>query len=95
MNDVYTIRDVQRKLLAHASQLVKPGGVIVYSTCTIEPEENEENIEDFLSTHPNFQIEDPGAYLPDAVVSDGQYMYTYPHNHGTDGAFAVRLKKAK
>jgi 16S rRNA (cytosine967-C5)-methyltransferase len=60
--------EVQRRLLTHAASLIRPGGSIVYSTCSIEPEENVENIRWFLANNPNFQPEDISQYLPEKAL---------------------------
>jgi 16S rRNA (cytosine967-C5)-methyltransferase len=90
--DIYKLAELQRKILESAARLVKPGGILTYSTCTMEPEENEENIIWFLSVHPEFHLDPAEKYLPAAVCKDG-YMQTFPHIHYTDGAFAARLIK--
>lgn len=69
--------------------------MIVYSTCTIEPEENIEVVKSFLDKHPEFEIDDARNYLPSEVVTNGGYMETFPHKHDMDGGFAVRLIKTK
>jgi 16S rRNA (cytosine967-C5)-methyltransferase len=82
----------QLRLLLNAAELVRDGGRIVYSTCTMEPEENEQVVERFLGKRPDFVIEDPLPYVPSMFV-DGQFVRSEPHKHGIDGAFAVRLVK--
>ena len=91
MNDDFQkLIPMQRAILRNAANLVKPGGAIVYSTCTIEPEENENNIAWFLEECPNFKLEHAETYLPIEVCEDG-FMKTMPGKHNTDGAFAARL----
>jgi 16S rRNA (cytosine967-C5)-methyltransferase len=80
----------QREILTNAAKLVKIGGAVVYSTCTIEPEENMEQITWFLAQHPNFELDRAEKYLPDAMCAFG-CMHTYPQVHQADGAFAARL----
>lgn len=92
--DTDHIRSVQKALLAHSAELVKPGGVIVYSTCTIEPEENEAIVSDFCARHPAFRL-DPPSVWPDALagVMDAEgFVRTLPSVHGIDGSFAARLR---
>lgn len=91
--DVDTIRNMARlqvEILLHAMNLVKPGGVVVYSTCTIEPEENVGVVQSVLEANPGFKLDQAEKYLPAAVCSDG-FMQTLPHVHHCDGAFAARL----
>lgn len=88
--DIYQLTEVQKQILEHASKLVKVGGAILYSTCTIEDEENKDIVNKFLEEHPNFELDPAEKYLPFEVCSDG-FMQTYPHIHYIDGAFAARL----
>ncbi len=94
-SDIKNLSKTQLELLETASKLVKNGGVIVYSTCTIEPEENIEVVRAFLNDHPEFEIEDARNYLPSDVVNSEGCMETFPHKHDMDGGFAVRLVKVK
>jgi 16S rRNA (cytosine967-C5)-methyltransferase len=93
LSDIRNLTKTQIELLEKASKLVKNGGVIVYSTCTIEPEENIEVVKEFLSRHPEFKIDDARNYLPSDIVNGEGCMETYPHKHDMDGGFAVRLIK--
>ena len=77
--DIRGLSRLQRTLLQRAADYVRPGGVLVYSTCTLEPEENERVIEGFLSDHPGFRVTHP-------------YLQLLPHQTGNDGVFAARLK---
>jgi 16S rRNA (cytosine967-C5)-methyltransferase len=65
---------LQRQLLDAASQVVKPGGVLVYSTCTINTKENQGQIKTFLNHHPDFVAEDERQILPQTFGTDGFYM---------------------
>jgi 16S rRNA (cytosine967-C5)-methyltransferase len=82
----------QLRLLLNAADLVRDGGRMVYSTCSLEPEENEQVVEHFLRKRPDFAVEDAAPYVPDMFV-DGGFMRILPHKHAIDGAFAVRLAK--
>ena len=62
----------------------------MYSTCTIEPEENTAQIARFLKEFPNYELDRAENYLPEALCKDG-FMQMFPHVHQTDGAFAARL----
>ncbi len=79
---------IQRDILYNACRYVKSGGVLVYSTCTILPEENEENVAEFLSTHSDFNL------IPWSVgelsAPDGM-LTLYPHEHRTDGFFIAKF----
>ncbi len=95
-----TIRDrsaVQRLIIENCAQLLHPGGVLVYATCTTEPEENEDIISSFLSLEgKSFVIDDPSPYLPKAakgLVDDHGFLHTYPKASTMDGFCAVRMMK--
>ncbi|MFP4527744.1 MAG: 16S rRNA (cytosine(967)-C(5))-methyltransferase RsmB [Candidatus Kapaibacterium sp.] len=90
--DFPKIIQIQRNIMANAARMVRPGGVFLYSTCTIEPEENTGNVEWFLENYPEFEIDPAEKYLPAEVCRDG-FMQTFPHIHATDGAFAARMIK--
>jgi tRNA and rRNA cytosine-C5-methylases len=64
----------------------------VYSTCTINPDENEYQIEKFLKNHPNYSIENPEQFVEKVFVS-GKYIKTYPFKHNMDGSFTSALRK--
>lgn len=85
---------LQEKLLNKAADLVKDGGVVVYSTCTLTQEENEKQIEKFLANHPKFYVEKPINFVDKNLVN-GNYVVSYPFKHNIDGGFAVRLRKTK
>jgi len=100
--DFIEIPERQLRLLEGVAPFLKKGGVLVYATCSLEPEENEEVIKKFLEKHPEFQIENPGPVLEKycgrkiyELIEDGLYLKTYPHRHNLDGFFAVRLIKVK
>ncbi|MGI9089834.1 MAG: 16S rRNA (cytosine(967)-C(5))-methyltransferase RsmB [Gemmatimonadaceae bacterium] len=92
-SDLAVMPAIQRSILRAAADVVKPGGLLVYSTCSLEPEENDAQIEAFLDEHPRFRLEPPPAgAVPDAVLDAGR-LRVLPHKHGTDGAFAARLRR--
>ncbi|RMD88517.1 MAG: 16S rRNA (cytosine(967)-C(5))-methyltransferase RsmB [Calditrichaeota bacterium] len=91
--DILNIARLQFKILKKASELIKPGGSIVYSTCTIEPEENEQIIEKFLQERPAFRIERSNMESLKPFEHPQGYYYTLPHIHQMDGIFAVKLVK--
>ena len=94
LSDITKLASTQRAMLEQAGRLLKPGGVLVYSTCTIEPEENEELIAAFLADHPEFRLEPAGQWIHSDLVSREGWVVTLPHRHGMDGSFAVRLAKS-
>ncbi len=86
---------LQRAILKGVAPCLRPGGVLVYATCTTEPEENEAVVEAFLADHPAFRLEDAGPHLPGpaAALAAKGYLRTWPHRHGIDGFFAARLRR--
>lgn len=81
----------QARLLGALAPVVRPGGWLVYATCSLEPEENEAQVDRFLADHPDFQ-RDP-APMPEGVLTSAGDLQLLPHRHGTDGAYAARLRK--
>ena len=90
-DDLFTLPVVQQAILDNACRYVKPGGVLVYSTCTILPEENQQVTDAFLAQHRDFSRED--LPLPDqAGQADGQ-VTLWPHRHDTDGFYICRMRR--
>ncbi len=87
---------LQRKILDVVWQYVKPGGVLVYSTCTVNPGENQEIVEWFTKNHP-FDVEDMSPYLPEVLKEEGKVgcLQLFPGIHETDGFFMARLRRRK
>ncbi len=83
----------QADMLDAAAAVVEPGGLLVYSTCSLEPEENEFQIDRFIERHPEFRRE-PGQGFPPALLSARGDLMILPHRHGMDGAFSARLRRA-
>jgi len=96
--DVARLASVQREMILRAARLVRPGGRLVYATCTLLREENEEVVATLLATDPGFAVEDARAWLPqpahDLVGPDGA-LRTSPDRGGLDGFFAVRLRRER
>lgn len=90
--DLEEMAALQDELLDAAARLVRPGGLLVYSTCTLEPEENEQRVEAFLAHHDDFTFESAVGHVPDEVVTENGFLATLPHRHRMDGAFAARLR---
>ena len=84
---------MQKKLLKAAANCVKPGGLLVYSTCSIEDCENSEQVEAFLKAFPEFVLERPSADIPSQFITTKGYLATLPFRDGIDGAFAACLRK--
>ena len=94
--DIKRLSDLQKKILANAASYLKPGGVLVYSTCTLIDAENEEIVENFLQRHQKFVLDDAAVYLPRQAQSlvRGSYLMALPHKHNSDGFFAARMRKS-
>ncbi len=85
---------LQRELLERAAPLVRPGGRIVYATCTVNRAENQDLVEDFLRSRPDFTLVTPGAgWLPSECVEHGFFVCA-PHRQGTDAFFAAVLERS-
>jgi len=91
ITDILKLTRIQSGLLDNAARLVKPGGVLVYSTCTLEPEENSAMIDAFLARHAEFTLDHARPYVSRDLVNDRGFVETFPHRHGMDGSFAARL----
>ncbi len=91
--DLKKCMQTQKRLLKSAAEYVKPGGRLVYSVCTITPEENEIIIGDFLRNHPDFKLMPP-ANLPPALIDAQGCFRTSPHLQGMDGFFAALLVRS-
>lgn len=96
LGDKKEITELQSKILAAASSYVKAGGTLVYSTCTIEPEENEEMVKVFLLENKDFEMENIERFLPQNLKVDSAsqgFVQLYPNIHGIDGFFIARMKR--
>lgn len=91
-SDVARLADVQRSILEGAASAVPRGGLLVYATCALEPEENQVQVKRFLARHPDFRIE-PAA-VPDAFLDGQGCLVVLPPESGFDGAFAARMRRA-
>lgn len=93
ISDVAVMASLQASIIRSAAAVVAPGGLLVYSTCSLEPEENEQQIESFLRDNTNWNLEPPpDGSVPDSVL-DGGYLRVLPQVHASDGAFAARLRR--
>lgn len=93
MSDIDKLTQIQFNILSNSAKLVKSGGVIVYCTCTTEPEENYLLIQKFLKEHSNFEIENANNYCDKRIVNEMGCVETFPHLQNMDGSFSVRLRK--
>jgi len=94
--DIVTLKRLQFSILNNLADCLKEDGVLVYSTCTVTPEENEEVIDDFLANHPEFVLDSISDVLPascGSLVDNRGFFKSYPHLHNMDGFFAARLIK--
>ena len=92
-SDLAVMGAMQREILRSASTIVKPGGLLVYSTCSLEIEENDAQVERFLTENRNWTLEPPPDGAVPATVLDAGRLRVLPQRHGTDGAFAARLRR--
>lgn len=90
--DIKKLPQLQLDILASAAEAVKPCGVLVYSTCTIDRAENEDVVEAFLATHEAFALTETGAFLPTKPRKE-RMVQLYPHVDGTDGFFIARMER--
>ena len=95
--DFSSLVEIQKKILYNSSRYLKPGGVLVYSTCSLDERENEQIIAGFLSENKNFVAEPLEEYLPQALrgkkgINEG-ILRLYPHIDRTDGFFIARMKR--
>jgi 16S rRNA (cytosine967-C5)-methyltransferase len=91
---IVELAQLQTKLLANTATWVKPGGVLVYATCTVHPLENEAIIETFLKTNSDWKIELPptDSYLF-SLINEAGWLKVWPHRHHMDGFFMVKLRR--
>jgi 16S rRNA (cytosine967-C5)-methyltransferase len=99
--DLKEISQRQLDLLSGVASYLKRGGRLLYATCSLEPEENEEVLEAFLEKHPDFSLKNPQPFLRELcgevgkTLVEGAFLKTYPHRHGLDGFFSALLTKEK
>ena len=95
-NEIDSLTVIQKEILENAAGYVKPGGVLVYSTCTLCRKENEKNLEWFLKNHPEFETEDITSFLPEKWMTETAkegHITLMPHKTGTDGFFISRMRR--
>jgi 16S rRNA (cytosine967-C5)-methyltransferase len=93
VSDIAVMSALQKTILRAAAPVVKPGGLLIYSTCSLEPEENDAQVDSFLADNQNWILEPPpeGTIAPELL--DNGRLRVLPQRHGTDGAFAARLRR--
>ncbi len=95
--DIERVSRLQRAIVDRVSSFLKPGGVLVYATCTLTREENEGMVQSFLARQRDFVLEDARSHLPAQAqdLSSENYFLALPHKHNTDGFFAARIKRVR
>ena len=90
-SDIGKLADLQSALLDGAASMVPHGGLLVYATCALEPEENWCQVKRFLERHPDFRVEPAG--VSECFLDGKGCLLVLPHDSGFDGAFAARLRR--
>jgi 16S rRNA (cytosine967-C5)-methyltransferase len=93
--DFAGLRTLQDELLDASARCVRPGGVLVYGTCTIEPEENQHRVRAFLKRNTDFELENAAEYVPRELVDEGGFYASLPFRDSIDGAFGARLRRTR
>lgn len=94
--DIERLSSIQQKLLTSVSPLVKKGGILVYSTCTVDKEENEQTVMTFLENHPEFEADlSFKNRMPEAIqpLINGFDLQIFPQDFGSDGFYIAVLRK--
>lgn len=92
-SDLEVLGALQRDLMESAATLVRPGGWLVYSTCSLEAEENEVQTDDFLARHPEFVLDPPTDAVDPMLLDERGRLFVLPQRTGVDGSFAVRMRR--
>ncbi len=94
-SDIRRLSELQKQILENVASYLKPGGVLVYSTCTLTREENDSFVGNFVTRHKQFELEDAAGYLPNTAkhMVRGRYFQALPQRDNTDGFFAARMRK--
>jgi 16S rRNA (cytosine967-C5)-methyltransferase len=92
-DELFALPVIQTEILRSAADIVRPGGTLLYSTCTVVPEENQQITDAFLSEHPDFTRESFTLPQPVGAVPEGE-ITLWPQRHGTDGFYLCRMKRA-
>jgi len=92
-SDIAELAVIQREILLQGAQMVKEGGTLLYSTCTIDKEENTEMIRWFLEEHPDFRLAQSFGDSLSLEQSNGAMIQLLPHVHNTDGFFIAKMER--
>ncbi|MEX2111068.1 MAG: 16S rRNA (cytosine(967)-C(5))-methyltransferase RsmB [Gemmatimonadaceae bacterium] len=93
VSDIAVMAALQKAVFKTAAAVVRVGGLLIYSTCSLEPEENDEQVYAFLAANSGWKLEPPpDDAVPNDVLDDGK-LRVLPQRHGSDGAFAARLRR--
>jgi 16S rRNA (cytosine967-C5)-methyltransferase len=95
ISDLSVMSQLQGSIINAAAKMVKPGGLLIYSTCSLEPEENDVRVDDFLARNPDWTLEPPPAGTVPPETIDRGFLRILPQVHGSDGAFAARLRRSQ
>jgi len=95
LEDIGQAQETQLSLIDRAARLLRPGGVLVYSTCSLEPEETSMVVETFLANHGDFQADTDFCLEIQSMEGQGGFWRTWPFEHRMDGSFAARLIRTK
>jgi 16S rRNA (cytosine967-C5)-methyltransferase len=95
ISDVSVMAALQAAILRAAAKVVNPGGLLIYSTCSLELEENDAQVEEFLARNPDWELEPPPVGAVPAETLDRGFLRVLPQVHGSDGAFAARLRRKR
>lgn len=97
IEDVHNLVDIQKELITNMAKLLKVGGKLIYSTCTITYEENEDLVDWFLSHHPEFDRDSISTEenIAEDIITDRGEVRIFPHQYHTDGFFISRMIKSR
>ncbi len=95
LDDIDSLAKLQAEILDACAGYVRPGGLLVYSTCTITPAENGEQVRAFLARHPEFELEADASYLPEGLraLSEDGMLQLLPYRDGMEGFFIARMRR--
>ncbi|MFA5323068.1 MAG: 16S rRNA (cytosine(967)-C(5))-methyltransferase RsmB [Smithella sp.] len=91
--DLHNFAAPQKIILQNASEAVKKGGRLIYCTCSLLPEENQNIVDDFLKCNADFSICRPGDSINRQLIDNRGFFHSYPHRHNMDGFFGAILKR--